>query len=142
MSIDKVNRTMNGKWGRIWVNDELWAECESFEAKVTGNYEEQSFCEDMSKHQKLMGWSGSGTMTLKKMYSRLPNLLGSMWKTGNMPDIKIIARIKNPSTGKQERVEIIEVTFDEMTLSKFADNELLKEEIPFKFADYNYIDTL
>ncbi len=138
----RANEVINGKWGKVWVNGELWAECKSFESKVTGNYEEVSFCEDMGTHQKLMSWSGEGSMTLHKIYSRGGKLLSEAFKTGIVPDIKIVSKLADPGAKGHERVEILEVTFDEFTLLKFEDKSLMEEELPFKFADFNYLDKI
>lgn len=138
----KANKLINGKFGRIWVNGILWAECESFESKVSGEWEDVSFCEEMGTQRKLMGFTGEGTITLKKMYSRGLNLLAEGFKTGNMPEVKIVGKLADPSAYGHERAEILGVTFDEMTLIKFTDKELQKEELPFKFADYNLLDKI
>lgn len=137
-----ANKVINGSWGRIWVNGELWAECKSFEAKVTAQYEDVNFCEEMGKQRKYMGFEGTGTMVLQKMYSRGSKLLAEGFKTGNIPDIKIVGRIADPSAHGHERVEVLSVTFDEFTLLKYENKTLAEEELPFQFADYNLIDSI
>lgn len=139
---NSAQEVINGKWGRVWINGELWAECKSFEAKVTANYEEVSFCEDLATHQKFTSWAGEGTMVMHKIHTRGGSLLGDAFKTGVMPDIKIVSRLADPASKGAERVEISEVTFDEFTLLKFEDKALLEEELSFKFADYKYIDKI
>lgn len=138
----QANEIISGKWGRIWINEELWAECKSFEAKVTANYEEVSFCEDLATHQKFVGWAGEGSMTLHKVHSRGGNILGEAFKTGVMPEIKIVSKLSDPGSKGAERVEILDVTFDDFTLIKFEDKSLLEEELSFKFAGYNYLDKI
>ncbi|MBP2027400.1 hypothetical protein J2Z35_001194 [Acetoanaerobium pronyense] len=137
-----ANEVINGKWGRIWVNGELWAECKSFEGKVVGEWEDISFCEEMGNKRKLIGFSGEGTMVLHKMYTRGGNLLAEGFKTGIMPDIKIVSKLADPAAKGHERVEILQVTFDEFTLMKFEDKSVTEEELPFKFGDYNYLDKI
>lgn len=138
----KANEVISGKWGRIWVNGELWAECKSFESKIVGEWEDISFCEEMGTHRKLLGYAGEGTMVLHKVYSRGGNLLADAFKTGVMPDIKIVSKLADPAAKGHERVEILEVTFDEFTLMKFEDKSITEEELPFKFGDYNYLDKI
>lgn len=140
--MNKASQIINGKWGRIWINGDLWAECESFEAKVSGEWEDVSFCGEMGTQRKLMGYSGEGTITLKKIHSRGISLLADAFKTGVMPEIKIVSKLADPSALGHERTEILGVTFDEFALVKFADKELLKEELPFKFGDYNLLDKI
>jgi len=138
----KASQIINGKFGRIWVNGELWAECESFEAKVTGEWEDVSFCEELGTDRKYLGYTGEGNIALKKIYSRGTGLLAEAFKTGIMPDVKIVSRLADPAALGHERVEVIGVTFDEFTLLKFTDKELGKEELPFKFKDYNLLDKI
>lgn len=138
----KANEIINGKWGRIWVNGELWAECKSFEAKVTGEWEDVSFCEEMGTQRKLLGWSGEGTIVLHKIHSRGGNLIGDAFKSGIMPEVKIVSKLADPAAKGHERAEILDVTFDEFTLAKFEDKSITEEELPFKFGDYNYLDKI
>lgn len=138
----KASQIINGKFGRVWVNGDVWLEIEGFEAKIAGEWEDVSFCEEMGTQRKLLGFSGEGTMTVKKIYSRGVNIVGDSFKTGIVPDVKIISRLADPASIGQERVELLGVTFDEVTLLKFTDKELGKEEIPFKFSDYNMLDKI
>lgn len=136
------NKIINGTFGNIWVNGELWGHCKSFEAKVAGEFEDVTFAEDLGMHKKYMGFTGEGTVVLHKMYSNGAKILGDAFKTGIMPDIKIVGKLADPASYGAERVEILEVTFDEFMLLKFANKEIQEEELPFKFADYNLIDVI
>lgn len=138
----KANEVISGKWGRIWVNGELWAECKSFESKVVGEWEDISFCEEMGTQRKLIGYAGEGTMVLHKIHTRGGNLLADAFKTGVMPDVKIVSKLADPAAKGHERVEILDVTFDEFTLLKFEDKAITEEELPFKFGNYNYLDKI
>lgn len=136
------NKVINGTFGRIWVNNELWAECKSFEAKVTGDFEDVTFCDDLATHSKYMGWKGEGTITCHKVDSKITKMLQSAFKTGYMPDIKIVGKLDDPASEGAERVEILNVTFTEFTLMKFASKEIGETEVPFTFSDYNPIDLI
>ncbi len=138
----KAAQILNGKFGRTWVNSELWAEIESFEAKVTGKWEDVEFCEELGTQRKYMGYSIEGTMSMKKMHSRGANLLDEGFRTGLMPDVKLVSRLADPAAYGHERVEITGVTFDEMTLIKYTNGELGKEDLPFKAVAYRYIDKI
>lgn len=138
----KSNRQINGTYGAVWVNGEKWMDVESFEAKVTISYEDVNMAEDPATHKKMMGWSGDGTMSVKKVYSRGASLMSKAVKTGQMPDVSIVGKLADPDAFGAERVSISEVTFNEFMLLKFEQKTLGTEDLPFNFADYDLIDTI
>lgn len=138
----KGNDVINGTFGRIWVNNQLWAECTSFEAKVTGEFEDITFCDELATHSKYMGWTGEGTIVCHKVDSKITKMLKDGFKTGFMPEIKIVAKLDDPASYGAERIEILGVTFTEFQLMKFASREKGETEVPFKFTDYNTIDLI
>lgn len=133
---------VRGKFGRIWVNGEVLSNCKEFEAKVTMNYEEIVLAEEFGTNQRYMGYSVEGTITLYKIDSKVAKLLKDGIKSGVLPEIKIVARVADPDSGGTERVELTDVTFDEMTLLKFDTSALVEEEVPFKAGSYNYLDLM
>ncbi|MFH5182936.1 phage tail tube protein [Paenibacillus sp. TAB 01] len=141
MDYSKQNKLLSGTDGSTWVNGELLTDMASFEFKVTGNFEEVSFVGDYGTYNRFMGFSIDGTLGLNKIMSRGARLVGDGFKTGIMPDIKIIGSIKNPQTGESERVELLGVVFTEFGLN-FENKTLLKEDLPFKAVTYNYIDRI
>ena len=136
------NDVLNGTWGRVWVNNELWADVISFEAKVTGEFEDINFCDDAATYKRYMGFTGEGTIVFKKVDSKVTKLLADAYKKGVMPDIKIVGKLDDPAKGGAERVELLNVIFTEFTILKFAAKELLEGEVPFSFSDYNTIDLI
>lgn len=141
---DKINgqQIINGTFGRIWVNNELWADVKSFEAKVTGEFEDVVIGGSLATHKKYMGWNGEGTIVCHKVDSKITKMLQKAFKTGSMPAIKIVSKLDDPSAMGGERIEVLDVTFTEFQLMKFANKELGEVEVPFGFADYNIIDTI
>lgn len=141
---DKINsqQIINGTFGRIWVNNELWADVKSFEAKVSGEFEDVNIAGSLATHTKYMGWSGEGTIVCHKVDSKITNLLQKAFKTGAMPEIKIVGKLEDPAAMGGERIEVLDVTFTEFQLMKFATKEKGEVEVPFKFADYNIIDSI
>lgn len=142
MSKFKSNKQINGTFGSVWVNNEKWLDVESFEAKVTVNYEDVNMAEDLATHKKMTGWAGEGSMTVKKVYSRGANLLANAVKNGVTPEINIVGKLADPDAFGSERVAINEVTFNEFMLMKFEQKTLGTEELPFNFADYDPIDLI
>lgn len=137
-----VNNILRGSYGRVWMNGELLAEAKSFEGKVSLSYEEAVFSGDLGTHQRYMGYAGEGTMVLHKVDSGIAKMISDGIRSGVMPDIKFVGKLEDPSAQGAERVEFLEVTFDELMLMKFENKTMLEQEVPFKFAAFNYIDMI
>ncbi|MEK5171818.1 phage tail tube protein [Heyndrickxia sp. FSL W8-0496] len=138
----KSTRQINGTFGSVWVNNEKWLDVESFEAKVTIDYEDVNMAEDLATHKKMTGWTGEGTLTVKKVYSRGASLLADGVKKGQLPEINLVGKLADPDAFGAERVAINEVTFNEFMLMQFEQKTLATEELPFNFADYDPIDLI
>lgn len=137
-----AQRIVNGTYGSVWVNDELWAEVDSFEAKVTVEYEDIKFAGDGATYQKATGWKGEGSIKVKKIYSRVQRAMADSIRKGVYPRFKIVGKVADPDAFGSERVAIYDVTIGEMQLMKFENKTLGSEEIPFAFSDFEMIDTI
>lgn len=142
--MDKVNTNniIRGTYGRVWMNGELLAEAKSFEGKATMNFEEVNLAGDLGTHQRYMGYAGEGTMVLHKVDSKIAKTIAEGIRTGILPDIKFVGKLEDPTALGAERVEFLEVSIDELMLLKFENKAILELEVPFKFADFNYIDMI
>lgn len=140
--MNDASRVINGTYGTIWVDGELWAEVDSFEAKVTLNYEDQNFANSGATYKKATGWTGEGSMTIKKVYSRVQRKLAQAVKRGQFPRSTIVGKLADPDSYGTERVVLDDVTFNEITLMKFEQKTLGSEEVPFAFSNYNMPDLI
>lgn len=140
--MNRGNEVISGTDGVLWVNGEEWTESTSFQAKVTAQFEDVQFANDYATYKKFVGRTGEGTLTLNKVKSRGANLMAAAFKTGIMPDIKMISKIMNKQTGRAERAVVKDVIFSEFDLGKFENRSITQEELPFSFSDYEYIETL
>lgn len=141
--MDKVkNRVLTGSSGDVWFNGKKASTIKSIELKVTGNFEEQNYIGDYATHNIYTGWSGEGTMTWAKIDSTVVGMMAEAYKTGEMPEIKIITKLTDKATGKAERAAVTEVVLTEFFLAKFEAKALLEEEIPLKFSDYEVLETI
>ncbi|MCI5533838.1 MAG: phage tail tube protein [Firmicutes bacterium] len=136
------NDVMNGTFGSIWINGDKAANVKKFEAKLTLNYEQVDIAEDPGEHQKFMGYTGSGTITLHKVDSSITSLMYKDIKKGKVPTIMIVGKLDDPAATGSERIQFTEVTFDELTLLNFEQKALMEEEVPFKFADFTPLDLI
>ena len=62
--------------------------------------------------------------------------------TGDIPDIVLVASIEDPAAYGYERIELSDVTFDEMTLLQFETGSVTSEEVPFKAGSFRYLDRI
>ena len=142
MTNPKSNQQINGSFGSVWVNNEKWLDIDIFESKVTIDYEDVNMAEDLATHKKMIGWTGEGSMTVKKIYSRGAALLANAVKKGVIPDVSIVGKLADPDAFGSERVALNEVTFNEFMLLAFEQKTLGTEELPFNFASYDQIDLI
>lgn len=138
----KAGRQINGTHGAVWINGQKLADLESIELKVTLEYEDVRFAEDTGTYRKFMGWSGEGSLVLKKVFSRGAILLGQAVKTGAMPEIEITTKLADPDSYGVERTSVSAVTFNEFLLAKIEQRALLTEELSFAFGDFDLLETI
>lgn len=137
-----AKNVMNGTYGTLWVNGDLWAEVDTFEAKVAIKYDDVHFSNDPATHKKATGWDGSGSMTIKKIYSRVQNAMANAVRAGNFPRFEMVGKLADGDALGTQRVSLHDVTLDEFDLLKFEQKKLETEQIAFKFSDYELIDSV
>ena len=96
----------------------------------------------LATHKRQIGWNGTGSMTIKKVRSRMASKLAQGIKSGRLPRVKIVGKLADPDALGAERVAIYDVTFDSLTLMKFEQKTLLKEDVSFAFSNYDPIDLI
>lgn len=138
----KAGRVINGTHGAVWINGQKLADLESIELKVNIEYEDVYFAEDTGKHRKFIGWTGEGSLVLKKVFSRGALLLGEAVKSGKIPEISITTKLADPDAYGVERTSVSGVTFNEFLLAKIEQRTLLQEELGFEFSDFDLLETI
>lgn len=138
----KTQDVLVGTSGNVWLNGELLANITKIEIKLTGNFEDNYFVGDFGQKNIYTGWSGDGTISLKKINSKFITLLGDAYKTGDMPELKVVASLTNRSTSKTERVAISDVVITECNLANWEANGSITEDLPIKFSDYEILETI
>lgn len=133
------NRIIRGQFGKVWMDGELYSNVKSFEAKISLKYEAVDVNGEMGVHQRLVGFEGAGTLVLHKIDSRVAQKIAGKIKNGSVPEIKIVSKITDPDVNGAERIELIDVTIDEL-MHSFENKKVQEESLPFKFADYNFLD--
>lgn len=141
MALNK-NRFLVGTNGSVWVNGQQLAQIKKVEAKVTGSFEDVSVVDNYGTFSVYTGYAIEGTLTMQKVDSYVLKLMSDSYKTGVMPEISIVSRLTDKTTGKTERTSIKDVSFTEFFLANFESKGLIEEAIPFKASDYDILDTI
>ena len=136
------NKVIRGSFGKVWMDDERLFNVKSFEAKVSLSYEPLKINGDLGEHQRYTGYTIEGTMVLHKYDTTVGRKYQEGIISGDVPDLSVVAALDDPTAYGAERVQLTEVTLDEVTLSKFENGTVLEEEVPFKAAYFKYLDTI
>lgn len=136
------NKILNGSKGTAWLNGTLLATLSSIQLKVTGNFDDVNFCGDLSTYSVFTGWKGEGTIKINKIDSTVLKLVADGYKTGNVPELKIITKLTDSVSGQSERVAVTGVVISEFMIANFENKKVVEEEIPVKFTGYEVIETI
>lgn len=136
------NKVFRGTHGKLWVNNQSMADVKSFEAKATVDYEDMNVNGDYGLKKRYMGYSISGTIVLHKFDSFIVKLYKDAVMSGDLPDIKIVSALDDPTADGPERVALYDVCFDEITLSKFENRTVIEEEVPFTAGSFEFLDVI
>ena len=136
------NHIMHGNGGAAWWQGKKLTTLQSVETKVTGDFEEINVCGDPATYQVYNGYSGEGTFTVLKIDSEVLKELALAYKSGVMPEITVITSQTQKGTNKVERVSYTDITVTEFMLAKFEKKTKTELEIPFKFGNFEVLESL
>ena len=136
------NKVLRGTFGKVWVDGERLSNVKSFEAKAALDYEDMSVNGDFGTKKRYMGYSITGTMVLHKFDSFILKKYQKAIMTGELPDMTIVAALDDPTAYGAERVQLRDITLDEVTLSKFENKTLTEEEVPFAAGSFEFLDLI
>ncbi len=136
------NKVIRGTFGKVWLDGERMSNVKSFEAKASIDYEDMNVNGDFGTKKRYMGYSISGTMTLHKFDSFILRKYQKAIMTGELPDMTIVAALDDPTAYGAERVQLRDITLDEVTLSKFENKTLTEEEVPFAAGSFEFLDLI
>lgn len=135
----EANEAINGLYG--FVYDENGTELQStqsFETNLEYEKEAIKMAGKFLDSHKVMGGSGSGTLTILKLDSRLQK------KVAENPTAKYnyIGKLADPTAKGEEAIMYKGVSFDSVQLTKYELGALVEEEFPFTFDDWSYINNI
>ena len=133
---------LHGSGGTAWFNGKKLTTLQSIEATVTADYEDINVCGDPATYRIYNGFSGEGSFTVLKLDSEVLKMMSEAYASGVMPEITIVSALTQKGTNKVERVALSEVTIDEMSLIKYEKKAKVEQEVPFKFGNFEVLETL
>lgn len=135
----EANQAINGLYG--FVYDENGSELQSTQSFETNLEYEKEPIKQAGKFldsHKVMGGSGSGTLTILKLDSRLQR------KVAENPTAKYnyIGKLADPTAKGEEAIMYKGLSFDSTQLTQYELGALVEEEFPFTFDDFAYIKSI
>ena len=134
-----ANEVMNGLYGYCYdENGQQLQSTQSFEAIVEFEKEAVKQAGKFLDSHNVMGGSGSGTLMIHKLDSRLQK------KIADDPTAKYnyIGKLADPTAKGEEAVMYKGVSFDSVELTKYELGAIVEAEFPFTFDDFEYIKTI
>lgn len=135
-------KTINGTFGELWVDDYYLSEVTGLEAKVTLEKTEVNQTGTLAKGYKITGMDCKGTIKLNKVTSYFIDKLSDPIKAGKTPTGTIITKLADPDALGTERIKLTGCTFDEVTLANWEAKKLAEESIPFSFTGWEIMDKI
>lgn len=141
MALD-VRRVINGTYGQVWLDDAEVMETYGMQAKIEKKKEEISICGKPGTETKMVGFTGKGTVKVRKVSSRMGRLLTEGLRNGIDQRYQIISKLADPDSYGAERILIKDVSFDDLTLADWEAAKAGAVDIPFTFSDFEYMDMI
>lgn len=134
-----ANEVINGKYGFLYDEDgRQLSTTQEFEAVVDLNKEEIEQAGEFMTGHKVMGGSGSGSVTYLKITSSLVR------KISEEPTAKFnyIGKLEDPTAKGKEAVLYKRLSFDQIPLQNYSVGDLVEVELDFTFEDFEYKDSI
>ena len=135
----EANEAINGLYGYVYDENGVQVqETQSFESSLEFEKEAIKQAGKFLDSHKVIGGSGSGTMSILKLDSRLQR------KIAENPTAKYnyIGKLADPTSRGEEAIMYKGLSFDSTELTKYELGALVEAEFPFTFDDFEYLSTI
>jgi len=136
-------RIINGSFGELWEDGVHQQNVESVTAEVNIEKKDVRISGSRWVHKKVVGLSGTGTISGFKVTSAM--IQKHAWAQGSRgvpTKTELISKLDDPEAFGHERVRLKNVSFDKVVLANWKLGELVTEEIPFTFTEYEPLDRI
>ena len=138
----KQVKVLHGSCSEAYINGVREALATKIEVKVTGDFEDGTFCGDYGTFPIYNGYAVEGTLTGKKSDSTREVAIAEGYRTGIMPDIVLMTSLTNPVTHQAERWSVSGVVFTEVALANIEAKKAVEREMPFKAETYKNLEAI
>lgn len=138
----KQTTVLHGSCSEAFINGVRRELASKVEVKVTGDFEDATFCGDYATYPIYNGYSIEGSITEKKTDSVLEAAIAEGYQTGIMPDIVLITSLQNKATKQYERWSVSGVVFTEVALANAEAKKSVERELPFKAEKYKNLEAI
>lgn len=138
-----VERIVNGSYGELWENGAHQQNVNAVTAEVAIEKADVKISGSRWVHKKVIGLSGTGTITGFKITSAM--IKRHEWAQGarGVPaKTELITKLDDPEAYGAERVRLKNVSFDKVILASFKPGEMITEEVPFTFTEFELLDPI
>ena len=139
------DRVINGSYGELWLDGVKMAEVYGLDAQIEVLKAEVPMCGTNSGvGKKFTGWNGTGSLRFNKVSSSFSKAQAEAIKSGTPLVSTIISKLADPSVAKygHERLELRQVQFDTISLAQWEAGSFIKNELPFTFEDFNFLNAI
>ena len=132
----KPSQVISGTYGKVWWDGELVFEAKGMEASIEFQMEAVKQAGQLADGQKMLGYSGTGTLRLHKVFSRAMRKLSTSVKQGINPEFTLVSELNDPAAFGAERVILKGVQFTTLPLVNWELGALGEQELPFAFTNW------
>lgn len=129
-----ADRTIHGSFGKVFIDGHWETNFNGLEAKVTMEKIELKLASDRWTRHKRGNLKGAFTVAGLKMTSKMVQK--------GFDSFEIISKLEDPEAYGHERVRLKNCIVDELTLAGWKAGEIVDEEIPGTFEDYELLDPI
>ncbi|MCO5387795.1 MAG: phage tail tube protein [Desulfosporosinus sp.] len=135
----EANETINGLYGKVYdENGKEKQGTQEFEATVEFEKEAIKQAGVFMDSHKVMGGSGSGSMTQLKLDSRLQKQI----LENPTAKFNYVGKLADPTARGEEAVLLIGVSFNGAPLMGYSLGELVEVDLDFTFDNYRYLQSI
>lgn len=136
------NRTINGSYGEVWLDDDYLGEIESGKAEVDITYTDIQMARRIINGKKMTKAEGKGSIKLHHVRSNIAKKMSDAAKS-----IRISQAHNNFATGSfpalgEERVVLYGCKFSKATLMDWEGGKVTEESYDFSFEDWDFLDSI
>ncbi len=135
-------QVFHGSASEVYINGKRDELATKIEIKVTGDYEDGSFCGEYGTFPMYNGYNIEGTITDKKADSSLELAILEGYRTGVMPDIVLVCSVGPSGSNKRERWSVSDVVFTEVALANIEAKKAVERELPFKAVYFTNLEAV